>query len=599
MRLNYRAQPLIRAISPITFCFLLLICVAGFSVVAGAQQGSQDTVKITVQVLDPTTKEAKQLPKATQFQAGNPVIHLILPAQAATFQVLPNSMLILHADRRARFAIEHPDVLVVPPGRYVFSSDEQGIFQAKKVGSTAVTITYSAALPDCQNAPHCSPNWSGYVLLDSLETFTGVTGQWTVPTVAPNPHGASSTWVGIGGWKSTTNPGNSLIQAGTEQDYAPQYNPLSGATYYAWYDLLPGGQVKIPNKVSPGDVIQVSITPAPGTAAPPAGGTGKWLIKMNNLTQKWTYSTTQSYASDLSSAEWIEEATTEIAPVGPFSTVAMANYQQVEFNFNDQVATNNGALAPVYFVQGEQVWLNESGINGIYSTPSNPSGDGKGFYVTFTEGVPNQVFPPGPWIQTTSLPPAQVNQSYSQTLLVNEATSPVWSLKNGSLPPGLTLSSSGTISGTPSQLGPYGFSVAATDTSTGAATANVGLTIQVLADPQGALQVNCLGVTPPTAVLGFTIDGTPSVCNVAVNLVPGIHTVVASVMGTTQQYKYTYAGACGPSGQVTLTPGNTAMCSISATLLSISEGACPSGQRCCEPTSTGCAKCIPAKMSCP
>jgi hypothetical protein len=47
-----------------------------------------------------------------------------------------------------------------------------------------------------------------------------------------------------------------------------------------------------------------------------------------------------------------------------------------------------------------------------------------------------------------------VNQPYSQTLLVNEATNPLWALQNGALPVGLTLDpSSGTISGIPTQVG--------------------------------------------------------------------------------------------------------------------------------------------------
>jgi hypothetical protein len=449
--------PSIRAwpFSPIAFCLLLCLC----SVAAAGQQATpNNTVTITVQVLDPASRAGKLLPK-TQFQAGRPVFHVALSANNATFQVLANSMVVLHANRKATFAIEHPDVLGVPPGRYVFASDEQGIFQAKKVGNTAVRITYSAA-PFCQNAPYCSPNWSGYLLYDNFQTYTGVTGQWTVPTVVSTTHGSSSTWVGIGGWLGINGGvSNNLIQAGTEQDYSPELSPLSGATYYAWYEILPASQVQISKTspslypVSPGDVMQVSITPSPGTVAPPAGSTGKWLVKITNVTKKWTYTATETYASDLSSAEWIEEATTEPSILA--SSTQMAYYQQVEFNFNDQVATNNGALQPVVLEQKDEVWMNQNGINGVFSTPSNPSGDGKGFYVTYTTGLPNQVFPPGPWIQTLSpLPPALVNQPYSQTLLVNEATNPLWALQNGALPVGLTLDpSSGTISGIPTQVG--------------------------------------------------------------------------------------------------------------------------------------------------
>jgi hypothetical protein len=285
----------------------------------------------------------------------------------------------------------------------------------------------------------------------------------------------------------------------------------------------------------------------------------------------------------------------------------MANYQQVEFNFDNQVATNNGALQPVFFEQSDEVWLNQDGSNGVFSTPSNPSGDEKGFYVTYTTGLPNQVAPPGPWIQTLSpLPPALVNQPYSQTLLVNEATNPLWALQSGALPVGLTLNpSSGTVSGTPTQVGETVFVVRATDTSNGSATANVPFNLNVVTAPAGNLDINCLGILPPvaTVVLNFAIDGgAAQPCNnVVLSLPTGVHTVTATVTGPGAgvPYKYFYAGACGPAGQVTINQGDAAQCSVRAQTLSSYEGACPAGQHCCEPGLNGCTKCVPAKMACP
>ena len=54
-------------------------------------------------------------------------------------------------------------------------------------------------------------------------------------------------------------------------------------------------------------------------------------------------------------------------------------------------------------------------------------------------------------VATSSLPNGQVGSSYSGALAATGGTAPYhWALANGTLPPGLTLSASGTIAGTPS-----------------------------------------------------------------------------------------------------------------------------------------------------
>ena len=71
-------------------------------------------------------------------------------------------------------------------------------------------------------------------------------------------------------------------------------------------------------------------------------------------------------------------------------------------------------------------------------------------------------------ITTTSLPAARVNQSYSQTLQTSGGTQPIrFDLLNtinvGFPPPGISVSQTGVISGTPQSTGSYTFSVRATD----------------------------------------------------------------------------------------------------------------------------------------
>jgi hypothetical protein len=70
-----------------------------------------------------------------------------------------------------------------------------------------------------------------------------------------------------------------------------------------------------------------------------------------------------------------------------------------------------------------------------------------------------------PVITATALPSDTIGAAYSQTIAVSGGTAPLtWSVINGSLPAGLTLASdSGLISGTPSVLGNFGFTVRVVD----------------------------------------------------------------------------------------------------------------------------------------
>jgi hypothetical protein len=83
-------------------------------------------------------------------------------------------------------------------------------------------------------------------------------------------------------------------------------------------------------------------------------------------------------------------------------------------------------------------------------------------------------------ITTASLSAATMGSAYSATLSATGGTSPyTWSLASGSLPAGLTLSSAGTISGTPTASGSVSFTVEAKDSQSTPATATAIESIEV------------------------------------------------------------------------------------------------------------------------
>jgi len=69
-----------------------------------------------------------------------------------------------------------------------------------------------------------------------------------------------------------------------------------------------------------------------------------------------------------------------------------------------------------------------------------------------------------PTVFTTSVQQGYLNSAYSQTLAAAAGVPPYqWSLSNGSLPSGLTLSPNGIISGTPTQAGTFFFTISVQD----------------------------------------------------------------------------------------------------------------------------------------
>jgi hypothetical protein len=94
-----------------------------------------------------------------------------------------------------------------------------------------------------------------------------------------------------------------------------------------------------------------------------------------------------------------------------------------------------------------------------------------------------------------ALKDATVGADYSDSLSASGGTAPyTWSLFSGALPPGLALSSMGTISGNPTTAGPSAFAVQVEDGSGAVATASggiavkaAGLSITTTAFPPGVL----------------------------------------------------------------------------------------------------------------
>lgn len=110
-------------------------------------------------------------------------------------------------------------------------------------------------------------------------------------------------------------------------------------------------------------------------------------------------------------------------------------------------------------------------------------------------------------ISTTSLSGGTVDAPYSANLAAIGGTLPYsWSLTAGSLPPGLGLSSSGVISGTPTTAGTYAFTAKVTDPAS--QTANQAFSLTIAAAPTS--------IWPSSTVPGVVDSGDASAVELGV-----------------------------------------------------------------------------------
>lgn len=124
--------------------------------------------------------------------------------------------------------------------------------------------------------------------------------------------------------------------------------------------------------------------------------------------------------------------------------------------------------------------------------------------VTATAAINIQI---APTVTTTNLPSGQNGVPYNQTIAASGGVAPLtFVVTSGSLPAGLTLSSNGVISGTPSSSGSSAFTVQVRDAGSPALTVRQAYTITIAPAPP-------LSIT--TAALQQGVTGTPYSATIA------------------------------------------------------------------------------------
>jgi hypothetical protein len=102
----------------------------------------------------------------------------------------------------------------------------------------------------------------------------------------------------------------------------------------------------------------------------------------------------------------------------------------------------------------------------------------------------------GPSITTTTLPTGQVGAGYSSSVEATGGAAPyTWSVVGGALPPGLGLSSRGTISGTPTAAGQFSFTARVVDANGVPSPSDTTLPITIGSSPPPPLESSAVTVS--------------------------------------------------------------------------------------------------------
>jgi hypothetical protein len=169
-------------------------------------------------------------------------------------------------------------------------------------------------------APEVSSNWAGYAATaasGSSARFRSVSARWVQPSVTCSGRAAySGFWIGLGGFHQSS---NALEQIGTEADCSSSGH----GSYYAWYELVPKGPVRLKLTVHPGDSVSASVTVSGQRVT----------LALRDLSTRASYATRRrASAIDVSSAEWIAEAPSvcvgqscRVLPLADFGSVPFSS----------------------------------------------------------------------------------------------------------------------------------------------------------------------------------------------------------------------------------------------------------------------------------
>ncbi len=247
-----------------------------------------------------------------------------------------------------------------------------------------------------------------------------------------------------------------------------------GSAYSAAIDAT-GGKGSYTFSISWGSLPQgLALDASSGNIAgtPTKSGSSSFgihVVDSNGLSGASPFQITVANATDVAIA--LTPATTTVQSAGTVQfTAVVSNTSNVGVTWS----TSNGAISSSGSYKAPNVTKNtQVTVTAISNADPTKSGTAS---VTVT--APTQVSPVT--ITTTGLTGITSGVNYSANLKASGGTAPYsWSMSSGTLPSGVGLQSSGSLSGTTTQTGQFSFTVQVTDASSPKQTASQPLSVTV------------------------------------------------------------------------------------------------------------------------
>lgn len=299
-------------------------------------------------------------------------------------------------------------------------------------------------------------------------------GMWSVTPMTPladGPHTVDAVATDASGNTS----GNSSTNTFTVDTAAPAapvvVTPANGSSTTSLTPTYTG-------TAEPGSTVTVTVDSGATVAVVIADGMGNWGYTQT-LAQALALGThtVQATATD-ATGNVSSSSSTNTFTIVPFAPAAGSVSATVAYGSTNNPITLNltgGAADSVAIgMQASNGTATASGASITYTpnagyagsdsftyTAANAGGTSSPATVTVTVSAPTLSITP-------AIPSATVGMAYSQTVVASGGQSPYsYAVTAGALPAGMTVSSAGVVSGTPTAGGSFNFTITATDSSTG------------------------------------------------------------------------------------------------------------------------------------